>query len=108
VGGGSLNYACTLYVPPEHFFRDRQWGHITDWQDELGPHYAMGQSMLGVVTNPCEGPVEQAMRDTAADMGVADTFRKTPVGILFGEGNAPQEQGRTVPDPYFGGAGPER
>ena len=108
VGGGSLNYACTLYVPPEPFFRDRQWGHITDWQDELKPHYAMGQSMLGVVTNPCEGPVEQAMRDAAADMGVADTFRKTPVGILFGRDNAAEEQGRAVGDPYFGGAGPQR
>ena len=26
VGGGSLNYANTLYVPPAPFFRDRQWG----------------------------------------------------------------------------------
>ena len=25
VGGGSLNYANTLYVPPEPFFADRQW-----------------------------------------------------------------------------------
>ena len=40
--------------------------------------------MLGVVTNPCEGPVEQVMRRTAEDLGVGDTFRKTPVGIYFG------------------------
>ncbi len=39
VGGGSLNYACTLYVPPEPFYRDPQWGDITDWQAELAPHY---------------------------------------------------------------------
>src|SRR5262245_44211163 len=39
VGGGSLNYANTLYEPPAPFFRDRQWGHITDWQDELSPFY---------------------------------------------------------------------
>ena len=25
VGGGSLNYANTLYVPPEPFFNDPQW-----------------------------------------------------------------------------------
>lgn len=37
VGGGSLNYANTLYVPPKAFFEDRQWGHITDWQEELAP-----------------------------------------------------------------------
>ncbi|MDO5502595.1 MAG: GMC family oxidoreductase, partial [Actinomycetia bacterium] len=102
VGGGSLNYANTLYVPPEPFFRDRQWGHITDWQDELAPHYETASRMLGVVVNPCEGPVEQIMRETAADMGVSETFRKTPVGVFFGEPDV------TVPDPYFGGAGPER
>ena len=30
VGGGSLNYANTLYVPPTPFFTDPQWGGITD------------------------------------------------------------------------------
>lgn len=108
VGGGSLNYANTLYVPPEVFFKDRQWGHITDWQSELMPHYDMASTMLGVVTNPCEGVVEDAMRETAEEMGVGDTFFKTPVGVLFGEDNSPQDQGRTIEDPYFGGAGPTR
>lgn len=102
VGGGSLNYANTLYVPPAPFFRDRQWGHITDWQAELAPHYATAQRMLGVTVNPCEGPVEQLMRDAASDLGVGHTFRKTPVGVFFGE------PGKRVPDPYFGGEGQER
>lgn len=102
VGGGSLNYACTLYVPPRPFFEDPQWGHITDWQDELAPHYETASAMLGVVTNPCEGVVEEVMTKAAADLGVADTVRKTPVGIYFGE------PGKVVPDPFFGGAGPER
>ncbi|HEU5144832.1 MAG TPA: GMC family oxidoreductase, partial [Dermatophilaceae bacterium] len=102
VGGGSLNYANTLYVPPEPFFKDRQWGHITDWAAELAPHYATAQRMLGVVTNPCEGPVEQLMRDTAHELGVGESFRKTPVGVFFGE------PGKRVPDPYFGGEGPDR
>ncbi|MEO7131483.1 MAG: GMC family oxidoreductase [Dermatophilaceae bacterium] len=102
VGGGSLNYANTLYVPPKPFFNDPQWGHIADWEAELAPHYATAQRMLGVVTNPCEGPVEELMRDTAADLGVADTFRKTPVGVFFGM------PGKEVPDPYFGGEGPAR
>lgn len=102
VGGGSLNYANTLYVPPKPFFEDPQWGHITDWQDELAPHYDTAQTMLGVVVNEVEGPVEDVMRQAAQDMGVAHTFRKTPVGIFFGE------PGRTVSDPYFGGAGPAR
>lgn len=103
VGGGSLNYANTLYVPPEPFFRDPQWAHITDWRAELLPHYAVAQQMLGVVEeNPCEGPVEQLMRDTARDLGVESTFRKTPVGVFFGP------PGATVSDPYFGGEGPAR
>jgi cholesterol oxidase len=102
VGGGSLNYANTLYVPPRPFFEDPQWRHITDWQEELGPHYQMAKTMLGVVTNPCEGPVEQIMRDAAAELGVGDTFRKTPVGVFFGT------PGQQADDPYFGGVGPRR
>jgi cholesterol oxidase len=102
VGGGSLNYANTLYVPPKPFFEDPQWASITDWQDELAPHYATGTRMLGVVNNPCEGPVEQIWRKAANDMGVPETFRKTPVGVFFGK------PGVTVDDPYFGGKGPRR
>ena len=102
VGGGSLNYANTLYVPPAPFFRDPQWGDITDWRAELAPHYEVASRMLGVVTNPCEGPVEEVMRGTAEDLGVGDTFRKTPVGVFFGT------PGVRVDDPYFGGAGPAR
>ncbi|HEV7194578.1 MAG TPA: GMC family oxidoreductase [Pedococcus sp.] len=102
VGGGSLNYANTLYVPPEPFFKDRQWADITDWQSELAPHYAMASTMLGVVTNPCQGIVEEVMRKAARDLGVEDTFRTTPTGVFYGM------PGRRVPDPYFGGVGPER
>ncbi len=102
VGGGSLNYANTLYVPPRPFFTDPQWGHITDWQAELAPHYRTASSMLGVVTNACDGPVEQVMAQTADDLGVGDTFRRTPVGVFFGM------PGARVDDPYFGGAGPAR
>src|SRR5690606_31216209 len=49
VGGGSLNYANTLYKPPAAFFEDRQWAGITDWHDELSPWYDQAQRMLGVV-----------------------------------------------------------
>jgi len=103
VGGGSLNYANTLYVPPRPFFTDPQWGHITDWERELAPYYDQASRMLGVVRSPLQGPVEDVMRDVAAEMGVADTYRRTPVGVFFGP-----EPGRTVPDPFFGGAGPAR
>jgi cholesterol oxidase len=103
VGGGSLNYANTLYEPPDAFYEDPQWRDITDWRSELAPHYATASRMLGVVTNPTMTPSDVAMKAVADEMGVGHTFRLTPVGVFFG---APA--GETVDDPYFGGAGPSR
>jgi cholesterol oxidase len=107
VGGGSLNYANTLYVPPEPFFVDKQWAHITDWRAELMPHYDQATRMLGVVTNPTFTDADRILKEVADDMGVGDTFVPTPVGVFFGE-NGEKTPGKTVPDPYFGGAGPAR
>ncbi len=107
VGGGSLNYANTLYVPPEPFFADRQWAHITDWRVELMPHYDQAQRMLGVVTNPTFTDADRILKEVADDMGCGDTFVPTPVGVFFGPDGA-KTPGKTVPDPYFGGAGPDR
>lgn len=102
VGGGSLNYANTLYKPPATFFGDPQWSHISDWEDELSPYYEQGQRMLGVVQNPTTTAADVIIREVAEDMGVGDTFVHTPVGVFFGE------PGKTEPDPYFGGVGPDR
>ncbi|MCL2464012.1 MAG: GMC oxidoreductase, partial [Micrococcales bacterium] len=38
----------------------------------------------------------------AHDLGVEATFRLAPVGVVFGEPGAP------IPDPFFGGVGPQR
>ncbi|MGF0311298.1 GMC oxidoreductase [Rhodococcus sp. IEGM1428] len=102
VGGGSLNYANTLYQPPAKFFEDPQWGSITDWQRELNPYYDQARRMLGVETNPTITASDKVMKEVAEDMGVGDTFTSTPVGVYFGD------RGKTAPDPFFGGAGPER
>jgi cholesterol oxidase len=102
VGGGSLVYANTLYRPLPPFFRDLQWAHITDWADELDPHYDQASRMLGVRTNPTHTPADAVIRSVAEQMGVGDTFHPTPVGVYF---NRP---GETDDDPYFGGAGPAR
>jgi cholesterol oxidase len=107
VGGGSLNYANTLYEPMQPFYDDPQWAHITDWRAELAPHYAQAKKMLGVVVNPSMTPSDVQMRRLAEQFGKADTFRPTPVGVFFGRGGA-KEPGTTVADPYFGGAGPAR
>jgi cholesterol oxidase len=107
VGGGSLNYANTLYVPPEPFFADGQWSHITDWRAELMPHYDQAQRMLGVVKNPTFTDADRIVKEVADEMGVGDTFVPTPVGVFFGP-DGEKTPGKTVPDPYFGGAGPAR
>ncbi|WP_349269699.1 cholesterol oxidase [Mycolicibacterium parafortuitum] len=107
VGGGSLNYANTLYVPPEPFFNDAQWRDITDWRAELMSHYDQAQRMLGVVTNPTFTDADRIMKEVAEDMGVGDTFVPTPVGVFFGP-DGKKTPGKTVADPYFGGAGPDR
>ncbi|MFD6567099.1 FAD-dependent oxidoreductase [Micromonospora profundi] len=102
VGGGSLIYANTLYKPRAEFFTDRRWAGITDWQQELAPHYEQASRMLGVVQQPGITPIDRVMRDVAEDMGVGGTFARTPVGVFFGT------PGARVPDPYFAGAGPDR
>ncbi|WP_030861167.1 GMC family oxidoreductase [Streptomyces sp. NRRL S-37] len=113
VGGGSLNYANTLYVPPEPFFEDPQWGHITDWREELAPYYDQAKRMLGVRLNPTMTPSDVHLKAAAERMGVGDTFHMAPVGVFFGDGEdadgkARAKPGQEVPDPYFGGAGPSR
>ncbi|MFE0130760.1 GMC oxidoreductase [Streptomyces sp. NPDC059037] len=113
VGGGSLNYANTLYVPPAPFFNDPQWKDITDWQDELSPYYEQAKRMLGVRLNPTTTPSDIHLKATAQAMGVGDSFHMAPVGVFFGDeqdasGSSTAEPGQEVPDPYFGGAGPSR
>lgn len=118
VGGGSLNYANTLYVPPKPFFEDPQWKDITDWQAELKPYYDQAQRMLGVRLNPTMTPADVHLKAAAQDMGIGDTFHMAPVGVFFGDGkdagggeevgSAKVAPGTQVDDPYFGGAGPAR
>jgi len=103
VGGGSLVYANTLYIPhSDDFYRHAQWAELADWRAELAPHYAEAQRMLGVVEYAGDGQSECAMRAVATTLGVGQSYRTTPVGVYFGE------PGVTVADPYFGGSGPPR
>nr|WP_042401292.1 GMC family oxidoreductase [Streptacidiphilus carbonis] len=117
VGGGSLNYANTLYVPPEAFFQDPQWKSITDWSDELAPFYDQAKRMLGVRTNPTVTPSDVALKASAERLGYGETFHLAPVGVFFGDGQDATETagegvraapGAEVDDPYFGGEGPRR
>ncbi len=101
VGGGSLVYANTLYVPPESFF-EHPTLQAMGGNSGIMPYYQIAQRMLGVVPNPRLWPIDELMRETAREFGAADSFKPTPVGVYFGEAN------QTVADPYFFGEGPER
>jgi cholesterol oxidase len=102
VGGGSLIYGNVLYEPLDQFYNDPQWAAITDWKAELAPYYDQAKRMLGVATNPRLTPSDEVLKSIGDDLGIGHTFHPTEVGVFFGE------PGKTVPDPYFGGAGPDR
>ncbi|MGW1189449.1 GMC family oxidoreductase N-terminal domain-containing protein [Streptomyces sp. NPDC002559] len=113
VGGGSLNYANTLYEPLAPFFDDPQWKDITDWREELAPYYDQAKRMLGVRLNPTMTPSDVHLKATAQAMGIGDTFHMAPVGVFFGDGEdgdgaARARPGGEVADPFFGGVGPSR
>ncbi len=102
VGGGSLVWANVAYEPNAAAFDDPQWSSITDWKTELAPFFDQARRMLGVTINPVETPADEVVQTIAERLGVADTYHRTPVAVHIG---TPRE---TVPDPYFGGEGPDR
>jgi cholesterol oxidase len=102
VGGGSLGYANTLYRPRPRFYEDPQWSDLDDWERVLAPHFDEAERMLGVATVTTDDPADEVLREFGEHIGAQETYSKTRVGVYFGEA------GKTVPDPYFGGAGPAR
>jgi cholesterol oxidase len=102
VGGGSLGYACTHPMPKAGFFEAPSWAHLADWRAELSPHYETAKRMLGVTRTPRLAAADKILQEVARETGLEDGFESTEVAIYFGE------PGETVPDPYFGGEGPER
>lgn len=102
VGGGSLGYANTLYRAMPPFFEDRQWQGLADWREELWPHYDTAERILGVTDYDRVGPADDLLREYGEAIGVGDTFKATRVGVYL---DNPEQ---TVPDPFFGGEGPDR
>jgi len=102
VGGGSLVYASTHIKPGKTFFEAEEWRGLADWETELEPYYDLANRMLGVTANPKLWAADYILRDIATELGREHTFKPTPVAIFFGE------PGKTVPDPYFNGEGPDR
>jgi cholesterol oxidase len=102
VGGGSLVYANVLMEPSDTLFEAPGWRDLADWKPLLRRHYDTAKRMLGVTPNPLMTPADEVLKTIADEHGRAHTFRPTDVGVYFGEA------GKTMPDPYFGGHGPER
>ncbi|MGN0064660.1 MAG: FAD-dependent oxidoreductase, partial [Nocardioides sp.] len=92
-----------LLEPGDAFYEAEQMRRLgVAWRSELAPHYATAARMLGRMTSPLTGVMDQHLRATAASVGAEDTFGPVPVAIHFGR------PGVTEPDPFFGGDGPER
>jgi cholesterol oxidase len=102
VGGGSLTYANTLPTPTDEFFSAASWSQLADWREELMPHYETARHMLGATPTPCVTTGDRILKQIATEMGREEHFESNDVGVYFGE------EGVTVEDPYFGGAGPDR
>jgi cholesterol oxidase len=83
-------------------FDDPHWPAAENWKENLAPHYATAQRMLGVTTACCPTESDDMLHAIASDMGRGETYHPTEVGVFFGE------PGKLVPDPYFDGQGPER
>lgn len=103
VGGGSLVYANTLPKPKTNFFTHGSWANLADWEKELDYHYDTAYRMLGAQKNPTFGPSDLALKEVARLKGKEHEFGPTNVAVFFGD-----KVNQTVPDPYFGGKGPER
>ncbi|HLA88395.1 MAG TPA: GMC family oxidoreductase N-terminal domain-containing protein, partial [Anaerolineales bacterium] len=102
VGGGSLGYANVLEIPADETFATPAWNQNVNWGKVLKPHYETAKKMLGVSRNPKLWKADLLLKEMAEERGMGHTFRATDVGVYFGEA------GVTVPDPFFGGEGPER
>lgn len=102
VGGGSLVYGGVLQEPRDGFFTAGSWAGLADWRAELAPHYGTARRMLGAATVPFSTYPDDLVAEVARELGREDRHAPTTVGVYFGE------PGETVPDPYFGGEGPDR
>jgi cholesterol oxidase len=102
LGGGSLGYANVLEIPTDETFATPAWNQNVKWGEALKEHYTTARKMLGAARNPQLWKADDVLKQMADERGMGHTFRATDVGAYFGEAKV------TVPDPFFGGEGPER
>jgi cholesterol oxidase len=103
VGGGSIVWAGVLLEPNDDFYAAPAMRSLgVDWKAELAPYLGRAARMLGRVTSPHHGPMDEHLRAAARAVGAESTFGPVPSAIHFGR------PGVTEPDPFFGGEGPAR
>jgi cholesterol oxidase len=101
VGGGSLVYANTLYLPPDEFFNNSSWQQFGDWKNKLKPFYDRASFMLGRVKYPKLNIEDRILKDVSEDMNASESFDTVHVGVNL-------DQNGEERDPYFNGMGPLR
>jgi cholesterol oxidase len=101
VGGGSLVYANTLYIPPDDFFNNPSWQHFGDWKKILEPFFDKASFMLGRKKYTKINIEDQVLEQVSQEMNAHDSFETVHVGVNID--GTDQET-----DPYFNGLGPLR
>ena len=101
VGGGSLVYANTLYIPPDEFFKNSSWYRFGDWKKILDPFYDRASFMLGRKKYSKLNIEDKFLEEVSKEMNAHDTFDTVHVGVNID--GSEQES-----DPYFNGLGPLR
>ena len=101
VGGGSLVYANTLYIPPDAFFRNEQWSRFGNWKAMMEPFYDKASFMLGRQKYTRQNIEDKVLEEISKEMDAYDTFDTVHVGVNLSD---PEK----TTDPYFNGIGPLR
>jgi cholesterol oxidase len=101
VGGGSLVYANTLYMPPDGFFANNSWCLFGDWKKTLEPFYHRAAFMLGRTNYNRLNIEDQILKEVSLDMNAGNSFETVNVAV-----NLSVYEGEK--DPYFNGLGPPR
>ncbi|MGC1389624.1 MAG: GMC family oxidoreductase [Bacteroidales bacterium] len=101
VGGGSLVYANTLYIPPDEFFKNLSWHRFGDWKKILEPFFDKASFMLGRKKYSKLNTEDKFLEEVSKEMNAHNTFETVHVGV-----NIDGEEKET--DPYFNGLGPLR
>lgn len=101
VGGGSLVYANTLYMPPDEFFNNNSWRHFGDWKKVLDPFYNRASFMLGRINYDKLNIEDTILKEVSEDMNAGKSFETVNVAVNLSDKD-------TESDPYFNGIGPLR